>query len=294
MNAVETYTQTSGFRAPELLIYNDSYRYAIKPFADYLNGGAVTSDAIRDYFRELNTTDLNASTIRVRRQAVKDRVRRRFEHASQEERDQIEAAFRAMDRDPDTKCPKAGSVSGVGRGDIMSPQEFATTMAKCRSQKQRLFISFLFNTGARVSEMCGVTLSDCKADGATVRVRLKGKGNKNASYKERYVAITHELYREIRAEFAGEKYLFETGGGKPYSRSYVSNQIAKVTENAIQKRLSAHKLRHSYATREIKRTGRISAVSRQLGHSDISITVKYYDHDTLTSDDILAGWVSAS
>ena len=284
--ALATYTQTAGFRAVELMIYNDSYKYAIKPFAQFLDGDDVSVDGIRDYFRHLNTTDLSASTIRVRRQAVKDRVRRKFAYASPKERDTMETAFREMDRDPDLKCPGT-VVSGVGTDKVLSEQEYTTVLMKCRSRRQRLFIEALYTTGARISELTGITRADCKSDGTVVTLRLKGKGNRNASFKERHVFMAQSLYNRIRDEFRGEIYLFETSGGKRYSRSYVSNQISKITMHAIGRRLSAHKLRHSFATHQIKKHGRLKAVSQYLGHSDISITARFYDHDQLSATDVL-------
>ena len=287
MNAVQAYSQTSQFCGSDLLEYNDSYRYAIKPFAQFIGtDGAVTDESIRDYFRHLNTTDLSASTIRVRRQAVKDRVRRKFAYADPEVKEKIETAFREMDRDPDLKCPGA-QFHGVGTESVVTEQEFIKVLEGCRSERQKLFIQFLFTTGARVSEMCNVSLADCKSNGKVVTVRLKGKGNRNASYKERFVKITNTMYMRIRAEFAGSTYLMETSGGKRYDRSYVSNQIAKITYATIGRKLSAHKLRHSFATNQIKKHGRLKAVSSYLGHSDISITAKYYDHDELTEADLL-------
>ena len=285
--AIETYTQTSEFRQTDLTGYNDSYMYAIKPFVSFLDGGDVTIDSIREYFRELNTTDLAASTIRVRRQAVKDRVRRKFEHADPQTREHIESSFRSMDRDPDLKCPSS-SYGGIGDNAVLSETEYATVLQKARSEKQRLFVSFLMQTGARVSEMTGVRHSDCKPEAGAVSVRLKGKGNKNASYKERTVYISETLYSRMLAEFGTtEGLLMQTRNGKRYSRSYVSNQISKLTMYAIGRKISAHKLRHSFATHQIQKHGRLSALSQYLGHSDVSITAKYYLHDKLSPADVL-------
>ncbi len=99
--------------------------------------------------------------------------------------------------------------------------------------------------------------------------------------------VTRELFAEIRAACRGEEYLFETAGGKPYRRSYVSGQIAKITQYAIGRRLSAHKLRHSFATRMVAKTGKIAAVSTYLGHSSVSTTLNLYVHEELGDAELL-------
>ena len=281
-----TYGRTSGLRAPELLIYRDSYRYAIKPFARFAGDDEITLETVRAYYRELNNSDLSPSSIRVRRQAVVDRIRRKFAYATPQERDKVEQGLREINRDPDLKCP-AQQFSPPGDSKVLSLEEYHQVLASCRSNRQLIFMRILWETGARVSEATGITLADCTVEDKVVTVRLRGKGNRNASYKVREVFIPRGLYDDARSVFAGEEYLLETAGGKRYSRSYVSDQIAKITRKAIGRRLSAHKLRHSFATRTLKSTGRLTAVSRYLGHSDVSITAKYYAHDTLSPADVL-------
>ena len=289
MNAVKAYAQTSGFRVSELTRPNDNYRYAIKPFARFLEfrgDTEVTLEAVRDYFRALNQSKLSASTVRNRRQAVKDRIRRQFAHAPAEMKRHSEIQLEEIDRDPETKCP-ASSFRNVTSEQIISEADYVKLLEQCRSTKQRLFIEFLFRTGARVSEMTGIRFEDLEHTGAVYVVRLRGKGNKNASYKERRVYAPERLVQAIINEFRGTEYIFETGGGKRYSRSYVSEQIAKQTKRVLGRRLSAHKLRHSFATIQLQKHGRLTAVSQYLGHSDIAITAKYYAHDSLSASDVL-------
>ena len=285
MNHVQAYNQSSQFRSDDLLIYEDSYKYPIKAFHRFLDGEPVTMDSIRDYFRELNASDLSASTIRVRRQAVKDRVRRKFAHADVTTKNHVETAFREMDRDPDLKCPGA-QFNGIGDEKTITENEYIKVLEGCRSERQKLFIQFLFTTGARVSELCNISLADCKSEGKHIVVRLRGKGNARMSYKEREVYISNALYMRIRSEFAGDRYLFETSNGRTYARQYISEQIAKITLHVLGRRISAHKLRHSFATIKVKQHS-LKAVSGYLGHSDISITAKYYVHDRLSPADVL-------
>jgi len=293
---VEPCTQEVGFSdvlrefAQFALSIDDNYKHHIRQFVTF----AETSDAetildlVRDYYRELNKTNYSASTIRCKRQAVKDRLRRALSSSkySDADRARFEHELREIDRDPALKCP-GGANRTNGTTKVVTAEEFERLMKGARSDRQRRFIEFLYATGARVSEMTGVKLADCKAEGNVVAVRLRGKGNKKASYKERGVWITKAMYERILETFGGEEYLFETSKGERYHRSYVSNQIAKLTKHVLERRVSAHKFRHTFATRMLRDTGRVQAVSQYLGHSDVTITLRIYSHDAFSASDVL-------
>ena len=68
--------------------------------------------------------------------------------------------------------------------------------------------------------------------------------------------------------------------------SYVSNQIAKLGRHILGRRISAHTFWHSFATRKIKETAKIQAVSEYLGHSSVAITLSLYCHDELSEEDL--------
>jgi integrase/recombinase XerD len=149
-------------------------------------------------------------------------------------------------------------------------------------------LRFLYATGTRVSEAVGVRLSDCKESGEIVLVRITGKGN-----KEREVRITRFLLEEIRTVYEGEAYLFETSGGKPLRREYVTHCLHRVAVKAIGRPSFAHALRHSFASETIRRTGKVEGTSRYLGHADPATTLRYYVHESLTNADLKLGTATA-
>lgn len=271
------------------LSIQDNYRYHIKAWAifaaDYADSGTGILEVIRDYFKNLNRSDLAASTIRCRRQAIKDRVRRAIAVPSftDSERAIIEDALQRIDREPGLKCP---TPKAPGPLKTLSPDEYRLLLEKARSERQRRFIEFLSVTGCRVSEMTGTKLSNCKQESTYVAITVQGKGTRAAAYKERTVYISRGLFERIRETFSGSVFLFETGNGKRYSRSYVSNQLGKLTLSALGRRLSAHKFRHSAITRLIGEKKPMDAVSRYVGHSSIQVTMRYA-HNRLTPEDVL-------
>ena len=179
----------------------------------------------------------------------------------------------------ETKAPKIAS-DAIGSDKVISPLEYERLIHGARSERQRCFLLFLWVTGCRVSEMLNVKLANCEV-GERVRIRILGKGR-----KERFVSIPYDLYMRIDRTFVGVEYLFETKTGATYSRSYVSNQIAKLGRDIISKRISAHTFRHSFATRKISETHKTEAVSRYLGHSSVAITLSLYVHEQFDDADL--------
>lgn len=266
----------------------DNYTPHIKHFVRFAQetSGTVDIETIRAYYLHLNESDYSASTIRVRRQAVKKRVRELFADTTEEERAFLEVQLNRLDKADSTKCP-GGSSKGINSDMILKPGEYEKVHAGARSERQRRFIEFLYTTGCRVSEMCKVKITDCKVESGYVTVRLQGKGNRTMKVKQRYVYIPVAMYERILATFQGERYLFETGNGRTYDRGYITKQLRKITLKTIGRALSAHKFRHTFATRKIQETGRVKAVSEYLGHSDVQITLRIYSHDTFSPSDVL-------
>lgn len=170
----------------------------------------------------------------------------------------------------------------VERDRYLAEREYRTILADRRvTQRQRLFVEFLYLTGCRVSELCEIRREHCSVRGTTIIIRVRGKGA-----KERLVRIPLDLYRRINDVFAGRNLFFETSGGRRYQRQYVSAQVAAVTERVLGRRLSAHALRHGFATRHVARNRDLAAVSRYLGHSSVSVTGDLYVHTQLSDAEL--------
>ena len=268
----------------ELTYKQDCYTYHVETFRRWMTETGATDPVacVADYFRDLNQSDYSAGTVRMKRQAVINRLRLMSDAAglSMEQQFQLDRVMKRLNSDPDTKAPKTASAA-IGTSKVCSEGEYAKLIEGCRSRKQQLFIRFFWDTGCRVSELTGAELRNCKRQGAVVEIRVRGKGA-----KERVVKVTAALYEAIVGEFGGQRYLFETSGGKSYRRSYVSNQVAKITQHVLGRKLSAHKFRHSFATRQIAKSGKIAAVSTYLGHASVSTTMAFYVHEELTDADL--------
>jgi integrase len=245
------------------------------------NGHGVNEEGLKAYFRWLNEeSGYAANTVRNKRQACKRRVRQLYHHASVEERIMIDRVLHDLDHEHDTKAPKTNG-SAVTRDKYLTLEEYRQLLAQVKSDRQYCFLQFLWSTGARVSELTGAELRRCDVDETVVRITVRGKGS-----KERILKVRRDLYNRIRETFRGETYLFETQTGKPYQRDYISHQVQKIGKR-IGKRISAHTLRHSFATDKLKRGASLPALSHYLGHSTVAITADFYLHDEMDEELLL-------
>jgi site-specific recombinase XerD len=178
---------------------DDNYNYHVRHFCAWMRttGHQVNFDAIRDYFVELNTSDYSAATVRVKRQAVLKRVRHLFKSRPMSERVQLEEALKDLSTGA-TRAPTIAT-SAIGADKVISPLEYERLLQGARSNRQKMFMMFLWVTGCRVSEMLGVKIQHCEVQGDRVRVRVLGKGK-----KERFVWLPTVLYCAIRKCFDGQ------------------------------------------------------------------------------------------
>jgi integrase len=163
---------------------------------------------------------------------------------------------------------------------VVSPEERSALFAAL-PLRVRLVAETLYVTGARVSEVLTIRRDQVKPNGASVELRLYGKGG-----KERTGRIPVELYRRILEVFPEGTYLFESRAGQHFKREYISREIARAARRVLGRAVSAHVLRHSRATDLLASTKRIKAVSRLLGHSDEATTLRYYVRDAFSNEEL--------
>ena len=258
------------------LAVKDAYASHLKPFLRFLEENHLDLDfaAVKAYFVHVNGLTLATATKLNRRNAVKARLRSTLSSPDFTQQAGIESMLRSLDYGSETRRPTL-TRTGISEDRIVTREAFDRLVAGT-SRRTSLFVWFLFNTGCRVGEMCGARLDKCEDLGDMVRLLVTGKRN-----KERKVDIQKALFEAIRATFPGEIFLFQTQGGKPYRPTYVSWEIIKAGHRILGRRISAHSMRHSFATLAIREGASIKAVSEYLGHNSVAITLTMYVHEIL-------------
>ena len=150
---------------------------------------------------------------------------------------------------------------------------------KSTALRDRAMLQFLYATGLRVSELCGIRVSDVEINLGYVRV--VGKGNKH-----RMVPVGQAALRAVEEYLGGARpqllkgraspYLFVTARGGSMTRQSFWNLITKYGKKiGIFRGLTPHVLRHSFATHLLEGGADLRSVQTMLGHADISTTQVY-------------------
>ena len=265
----------------------DNYEHHIKDFCRWLsdNTDRLDRQAIIDYFSYLQTTNYRNGTKVIKRAAVKKRIRQLAEIGGLdgELQDNLETFLKRLDTETATRIPTRKNKT-VDRDKYLLRDDVKKLLQHSKGDRQNLIIKFLWATGCRVSEMLGIKFAtDCKLDGEIVNLRIVGKRN-----DERWVKVSYGLYSEIRTVFSGVQYLFETKNGKPYTRSGVSDQLAKLSKRILGKAYRAHAYRHSFASQQIREGTPLPYVSKYMGHSSLAITADLYTHGQIETRDLIS------
>ena len=147
----------------------------------------------------------------------------------------------------------------------------------CRTPRDLAIIEFLYSTGCRVSELCGVKKSDI--NWATRSVHLFGKGQKHrTSYINAKAEVALKTYLKSRND--DSEYVFVTVR-RPYRQlkqaavEKIVRTIAGRTSEEMQKHVTPHILRHTTATIALQSGMPIADISKLLGHESINTTMIY-------------------
>ncbi len=148
-------------------------------------------------------------------------------------------------------------------------------MTETRRRYELLF-ELLLNSGLRISEALGLKVADVRlVDGAARSVRVIGKGN-----KERLVPLPEAFGAVfgfwLKDQPRGECVFARAAGQKPVSsqaaRAYLRGMVQKA---GIDKKISPHKLRHTYATNLLNTGADLVDIKALLGHESIATTQIY-------------------
>jgi len=156
---------------------------------------------------------------------------------------------------------------------VCSKEEILKMIASCTNMKHKCMIELLYSAGLRRSELLNLSLSDIDSKAMRVHVR-QGKGRKDR-YTMLSVRMLHDL-RHYYKMYKPKKFLFEGAKGHQYTASSLVKVVKRAAMKAgIQKNITPHTLRHSFATHLLENGVDIRYIQMILGHNSVKTTEIY-------------------
>ncbi len=147
--------------------------------------------------------------------------------------------------------------------------------------RDRAVLEVFYSTGIRLGELCSLTIYDADLQGKMLRIN-QGKGGKDrvVPLGKHAIRFLREYISKIRPHFTRKnrksRTLFVNQQGQPLSKQVVSVMVRSSAQKAgLKKQVSAHVLRHTFASMLVKNGADVVAVQKMLGHSDLKTTQGY-------------------
>jgi integrase/recombinase XerC len=252
-------------------------RTLIKEWQNWLKAGSVSPKSIQLYSRYVNKF---AETVDLSTAESVDIIKWMNSHSNwmPETRRSARSAVRSFymwmleyDYRIDNPALKTRAIKLAPRvPKIASDNDFEYALSRA-NERDRLAILLAGYAGMRRAEIAGLHAKDIEDE----YLRIKGKGG-----KIRIIPL-HPVLEEVLQDFRGrDEYIFtDHNTGEPLSPEAMGKRISRLLPPGI----SAHKLRHRFATKIYKNTHDLRSLQTILGHQSISTTERYVavDNDAL-------------
>ena len=253
----------------------ESYKQDLMEYLDYLHENniklfKISYDQIREYLKYLNNKqDVNATISR------KISTMRGF-YKYLQNNNKIETNPFSLINLPkkDKKLPRFFFYNELE--ELFNTPKLNTPLG----QRDRLILEMLYATGVRVSELVNIKITDISSDNT---IKILGKGNKERIVRfGDYCAEILKMYLNdghYKLNSSSEYLFLNNNGGQLTDRGvrYLLDKI--ISKTTIEKKISPHMIRHSFATHLLNEGCDILTVQELLGHESLTAT-SIYTHIT--------------
>ncbi len=251
-----------------------SYMRDIRQFAEYLDSqgdASITSagdEDLADYIEHLREAGKSVSTVSRNIASLKNLY-------------SYLTINRFIERNPATKLVPEKSTQKLPQ--ILSSKEVDLLLAQpecidSKGYRDRAMLELLYATGIRVTELIELNLDDVNLSDGVIRCRSRDKERVIPMYQKAIKALQDylELVRPQMIALPDEDALFVNVNGERMSRQGFWKLIKHYQKKAkIDKEITPHTLRHSFAAHLLENGADIHAIQEMLGHADISSTQVY-------------------
>ncbi|MCQ4116073.1 MULTISPECIES: site-specific tyrosine recombinase XerD [Ligilactobacillus] len=254
-----------------------SYGIDLKLFLEYLRENEIPSfkqvnkEVIVNYMQaEKNNNKANSSILR----SVSS-LRKFFQYLAQE---------KIIEKDPmlliDTPKKKQHLPQVLTKEEVEKLLHSPNT-GQVLGLRDRAMLELMYATGLRISEIINLKLEDLHLTMGTLQTLGKGHKERIVPVGDEAIKWVNRYLEEARPKLLKQKrsnYLFLNFHGNNLTRQGVwKNLKAEVRKAGIQKNITPHTLRHSFATHILENGADLRIVQELLGHADIS-TTQIYTH----------------
>jgi site-specific recombinase XerD len=170
---------------------------------------------------------------------------------------------------------------------VLSPEEVARMLDAAPGLKYKAALSVAYGAGLRASEVVSLKIGDIDSERMVIRVE-QGKGR-----KDRYVMLSPHLLALLRAWYKAARpqgWLFP---GRDPAQPMTTRQLNRACHAAAQvaeidKRVSLHTLRHSFATHLLEQNIDVRVIQVLLGHAKLDTTALYTRVATKTISEVMS------
>lgn len=250
--------------------YKDDFKVFLKYFPNIKTVDDLNDELIDNFIYEQSLNDLKSSTISRRISTIKN-----FFLFLENEKIATNLVKEVILPKKEKHIPTFLSIDEIK--NLLSV--FDET--KQTEYRDKTMVLVMYSAGLRVSEL--INLEKRSINFEEKLITLKGKGNKERFVPLNYIALeylnNYLSKNKNNKVFSKSKYLFiNKKDGKPLTRQYFFVELNKYAKRAgIDKKISPHTLRHSFATHLLENGADLRVVQELLGHSKIE-TTQIYTH----------------
>ncbi|KGH87643.1 recombinase XerD [Oenococcus oeni S12] len=202
-------------------------------------------------------------------------LRKFFAYLSDDQQIQIDPMLKVTTPKKNSHLPQVLTATEIEA--VLAVPDISTTLGL----RNRALLETMYATGFRVSEICNLKLADLHDELGLITTIGKGQKQRIVPIGEMSLLYISKYFKESRPILLKDKespYLFLNDHGHRISRQGIFKLVKEIAIKAgIDKDISPHTLRHSFATNLLENGADLRIVQELLGHSDIS-TTQIYTH----------------
>lgn len=276
-----------------------TYRTRINHFIQFLGARSITEEALNDYNRHVselvdNPEGITANTARARLHAATSFVSWAWTMDYQE----------AISPRKVRELIDVPDGEGISPKDILTSEEMAKVISAAVPGREKCAVVLLAGSGLRASEAIQITPGEVyrKQEGGEVNYFIDVPKSAGKGDKARTVPVSPQVYETIsdyldeqgrEVADGADSVPILTGREGGITRMTLHRDLSNAIERAgIDRDISTHNFRHTYATQKIMQGVPLRVVSRRLGHAKLETTEKNYVWiaDELKADTVTAWW----